>query len=90
MDTSPLQLTPEMRDALAANPDTPAYICDEQTRRVYLLMEQGKFPELEEEYIRACLEEARMSIERGEIEEWDVDSIKKEGRHLLAERQSRS
>ena len=88
MEASNLQLTPEQRAALAANPGEPVHIADEETRKVYLLLEQGAFPELEEEYIRARLEEGFVAIERGEEEEWDSASIKTEGRRILQQRQS--
>ena len=87
METSNLQLTPEMREALLANPGGAVHIADEDTRKVYLLVEQGAFPELEEEYVRARLEEGFTAIERGEEEEWDAASIKAEGRRILQQRQ---
>jgi|SoiMethySBSTD1v2_1073268.scaffolds.fasta_scaffold3886923_2 hypothetical protein len=67
MDTSHLQLTPELREALRAHPGEPLHIADEETRKVYLIVEQGAFPELEEEYTRQGLEIARDQIVRGEI-----------------------
>lgn len=88
MDTSNLQLTPEMRHALAANPGLPVHIADEETRKVYLLVEQGVYPELEEEFIRTRLEEGFAAIELGEEEDWDSSSIKTDGRKILQERQS--
>ena len=84
METTHLQLTPELRQALAANPEQPVYISDQETRKVYVLVEKGKFPELEESYIRARLEEGFAAIERGEVEEWDSASIKAEGRRLVS------
>lgn len=89
METSPLQLTPEMREALMAHPGEPLHIADEQTRKVYVVMEQGAFPEIEEEYVRARLEEGFAAIERGEEEEWDSASIKAEGRRIRQQRQSK-
>ena len=65
-----------MRQALAAHPDEPVYIADEATRRVFVLFEKGKFPELEDAYIRERLEEGFAAIERGEVEDWDAASIK--------------
>lgn len=76
-----------MRQALLANPGLPVHISDKETRKVYLLLEQGAFPDLEEEYIRARLEEGFAAIERGEEEEWDSASIKAEGRRILQQRQ---
>lgn len=87
MDTSPLELTPAQRDALLAQPDAPVYISDQQTKKIYMLMEKGRFPELEEDYVRAKLEEGFAAIERGEVEDWDSASIKSAGRHLLDRQQ---
>jgi hypothetical protein len=86
MDTSSFQLTPEQRQALTACPDQPLYIEDAETRETYLLLKTGKFPELEEEYVRARLEEGFAAIDRGEEEEWDSASIKAEGRRILQQR----
>jgi hypothetical protein len=88
MDLSDLELTPELRNALLAQPDTPVYISDRETQKVYVLFEQGKFPGLAEAYIRDRLEEGFAAIERGEVDEWDSASIKAEGRKLLNRRQS--
>jgi hypothetical protein len=88
METNDLQLTPEMRQALAAHPDEPVYIADSETRKIFLLFEKGKFPELEEDYIRERLEEGFAAVERGDEEEWDSASIKTEGRRVLKQRQS--
>jgi hypothetical protein len=88
METSSLQLTPEMRAALLAHPGEALHIADKETGKVYLVVEQGAFPALEEEYVRARLEEGFAAIERGEEEEWDSASIKAEGRRLLQQRQS--
>jgi hypothetical protein len=86
METSDVQLTPEQRAALLAHPGEPLHIADSETRKVYLLFEQGAFPELEEEYVRARLDEGFAAIERGEVEEWDSASIKAEGRQILQKR----
>ena len=75
MDTSNLQLTPELRQALLANPGEPVHIADEETRKVYLLVEQGAFPELEEEYIRHGLEQAREQITRGEVSTASITEV---------------
>jgi len=88
MDTSNLQLTPEMRAALLANPGEPLHISDQETRKVYIVIEQGTCPELEEEYIRARLEEGFAAAERGEEEEWDSRSIKADGRRMLKQQRS--
>jgi len=75
METTNLQLSPEQRAAVLAHPGEPVHIADEATRKVYLLIEQGAFPELEEEYIRSRLEEARAGIARGEISNASIDQV---------------
>lgn len=88
MESSPLQLTAEMRAALIAHPGEVLHIADKETGKVYLVLEQGAVPELEEEFIRARLEEGFTAIERGQEEEWDSESIKAEGRRKIQQRQS--
>jgi hypothetical protein len=83
MDLANLELTPQQRNALLAQPDSPVYISDRETKKVYVLFEQGKFPALEEAYIRDRLEEGFAAVERGDVEEWDAASIKTAGRQLL-------
>ena len=86
METSPFQLTPEQRQVLAGHRHEPLYIEDAESRKTYLLLETGRFPELEEEYIRSRLEEGFAAIERGEEEDWDSASTKAEGRRILQQR----
>jgi hypothetical protein len=75
MDTSNPQLTPEQRAAIAAHPDQPLYIEDAETRETYLILKAGKFPELEEEYIRDGLSVAREQIARGEISTAPISEV---------------
>jgi hypothetical protein len=75
MDTTNLQLSPEQRQALQAHPGEPLHIQDEKTRKVYVLVEQGAIPELEEEYIRQGLEMARDQIARGEVSETSIVEV---------------
>jgi Arc/MetJ-type ribon-helix-helix transcriptional regulator len=83
METSNIQLTPEQRQALLAHPDEPVYISDQETRRVYVLVEKGKFPELDESYIREGLKLAREQIARGEVSTASIDEVvaKSQQRH---------
>jgi hypothetical protein len=80
METSNLQLTPEQRQALLTHPEEPLYITDEQTQKVYVLVEKGKSPELEEAYIRDGLEIAREEIARGETSDAAVEQLIGEAR----------
>jgi hypothetical protein len=75
MNTSHLQLTPEMRAALLAHPGEPLHIADNETRKVYLVIEEGTCPELEEEYIRDGLRFARDQIARGEVSNASIDQV---------------
>jgi hypothetical protein len=75
METSPLQLTPEMREALLAHPGAALHIADKETGKVYLVFEQGAVPELEEEYIRDGIELARQQIARGEVSSASIDEV---------------
>lgn len=87
MEPSNLQLTPELRAAIAARPDAPLYIEDAASQKTYLIIESGKFPELQEDLVREKLDEGYAAIERGEVEDWDADSIKAEGRRILKDHQ---
>ena len=42
---------------------------------MYLLVEQGTYPELEEEYIRQGLEMARDQIAHGEVSTATIDEV---------------
>jgi hypothetical protein len=75
MEISNLELTPDQRAALLAEPDAPVYIADETTQKVYMLWEQGRLPALDEEYIRAGLELAREQIDRGEVSNLTIQEI---------------
>lgn len=75
MEASDLQLTPEQRHALLTHPDEPLYISDQETQRIYVLVEKGKFPELEEDYIRQGLELAREQIKQGQISTASIDQV---------------
>ncbi len=75
MQTTPLQLTPEQREALQDNVGQPVHITDPATRKVYILLEQGTLPELEEEYIREGLELARQQIAGGDVSRASIEEV---------------
>jgi hypothetical protein len=66
-DATPTQLqsSPEQRQAVLAQSGEPVHIQDAETQKVYLLVEQGAFPQLEEEYIRQGLEAVRQQTASG-------------------------
>jgi hypothetical protein len=75
METTNIQLTPQQREALSISPGQPIHISDSETRKVYLLLEQGTLPELEEDYVREGLEVARAEIGRGEVSTASIDEV---------------
>lgn len=85
MELSNLELTPEQRSALLAQPEAPVYIADQQTRKIYMLVEKGRFPELEEQYVREGLKSAREQIARGETSNATLQEvIEKAQRRLVS------
>ena len=78
-----VKLTDEQRVALEANPGAPLRMEDPHTHKVYLVFSEESLPTLWEDYIRREVEKGLAAIERGEVEDWDVESIKAEGRRFL-------
>ena len=72
------QLTPEIRQALAAHPDEPLYIADVETQKIYVILETGRFPQLEDDYIREGLDLCAMSELR---EAKRLTPVREKGRH---------
>ncbi len=83
------KLTDEQRQALQSNPDMPLRVEDEQTHKVYLVVGEEALPTLWEDYIDREVRKGLAAIDRGEVEDWDVESIKSEGGQVLEEGQSR-
>lgn len=76
-------ITEEQRQALQQNPGQPVRVRDEKTGQVYLLLGADSMSALWEEYIRREVERGLSAIDRGEIEDWEVESVKAEGRRIL-------
>ena len=71
----PIELTPEQRQAVLAGDGLPLHIHDPQTQKVYLLIEQGVEPTLEEAYIRGGLDLARQQIGKGEVAHGNIEEV---------------
>ncbi len=84
---SPFEYTPEQVQVLQRSAGEPLHIAVKENDKVYLVIEQGVIPSLDEDYIRRGLAKAAESIASGDVREWDVEKIKATGRELLAERQ---
>ena len=77
------QLSPELRQALAASPDHPVRIEDEQTQRVYFVVSQEQVRHLLEAELRRELQVGYDDIARGDLVPFDVEDIKRRGLERL-------
>jgi len=77
------KLTEEQRQALQANPEKPLRVEDEQTHKVYLVVGEEALPTLWQDYIDREVKKGLDAVDRGEVEDWDIESIKSEGRQIL-------
>ena len=68
----------------------PLQVPVEGTNKVYLVIEKGIIPTLDEDYIRQGLAHAAEQAARGDEANWDIDEIKAAGRELLARRKQQS
>jgi hypothetical protein len=86
--SSGFEFTPEQLRVLANSPDQALHIPVAETNKVYLLIEEGVLPTLDEEYIRNGLAHAAEQSARGEEGPWDPEEIKAAGRALLSKKNS--
>ena len=84
------EFTPEQLRVLQNQGEEPLRVSVKHTRKVYLVIEEGAIPTLDEEYIRQGLAHAAEQAQRGEEAEWDPEEIKAAGRELLAQRKRKS
>ena len=77
------QLTPELRQAIAASPDYPVRIEDEETQRVYFVVSQEQVRSLMEAELRRELQVGYDDIARGDVVPFDGDDIKRRGMERL-------
>ena len=91
-NTSPEQFefTPEQLQVLQSHQGQALHIPVAETNRVYLLVEEGVLPTLDEDYIRRGLAHAAEQVAQGDEREWDPEEIKAAGRELLAQRNRRN
>lgn len=69
------KLTEEQRHAISAEPGGFVRVEDEQTRKVYLLIEESRACELYEQWLRQELQKGFDAAERGEVAEWSLDEF---------------
>jgi hypothetical protein len=77
------ELTPEQRTVLRKHPGEALHVEDPELHKVYLVIEQGVMPTIDETYVRTKLTEADAAIADGDVGAWDPDVIKTEGRRRL-------
>lgn len=79
------KLTPEMRSALSAHPGQPIPVEDDETHRVYLLVDAQRGHELMERWLRDELQRGIDDLKQGRVVPFDAESIKAAGRRLPGE-----
>ncbi len=77
------QLSPELREAIAASPDHPVRIEDEETQRVYFVVTQEQVRSLLEAELRRELQVGYDDIARGDVVPFDAEDIRRRGMERL-------
>jgi hypothetical protein len=77
------KLTKQQRQALQANPQKPLRVEDDETHKVYLVVAEEALPTLWQDYIDREVKKGLEAVDRGEVEDWDIESIKSEARQIL-------
>jgi hypothetical protein len=81
-------LPAELRQALLSSTGEPLHLIDDETQKVYLLVEQEPSASVDDDHIRKLLQEAHEDVQRGDVGPWDMEEIKAEGQRMLAERRA--
>lgn len=89
MDALPISMPAELRNALHAQGGAPLHFLDDETQKVYVLVEEPVSDPIDDDYIRHLLKEALEDEARGDVGPLDIEEIKREGRRILALRQAR-
>lgn len=88
MERAHISLPPELRIALDAQGGQPLQIWDGENQKLYLLIEEADLRPIDDDDIRLLLQEALDDEARGDYGPLDMEEIKREGRRILAQRQS--
>ena len=85
IDPSPagFEFTPQQLQVLANNPEQALHISVAETNKVYLLVEEGVLPTLDEHYNRSGLAHPAEQAAQGDEGPWDPAEIKAAGRARL-------
>ena len=80
------KLTEEQRQAISAEPGGFARVEDEETHKVYLIIEESRASELYEQWLRHELQKGFDAADRGEVAEWSLDEFLAEAHRRHRER----
>jgi len=69
------KLTEEQRQAISVQPGRFLRVEDDETGRVYLIVEESRACELYEQWLRRELQRGFDAAERGEVAEWSLDEF---------------
>lgn len=68
----PPKLTEEQRQAIRSQPGGFIQVEDEQTHRIYVLIEESRANELCQQWLREQLQQGFDASDRGDVAEWDL------------------
>ncbi len=82
------KLNDELRQAVRSHPGQVVRLQDDETNKVYFLIEESQAGQFYEHWLRPELQKGFDAADRGELGEWNPERIKAEGRRRLAEQNS--
>ena len=88
MNALPISLPIELRNARDAQNGKPLHLLDNESQKVYVVIEQPTLNPIDDAYIRRALREALEDEARGDVGPWDVEEIQREGRRILSQRRA--
>jgi len=69
------KLTEEQREAISAQPGGFVRVEDEETHKVYFIIEESKASELYDQWLRQELQKGFDAADRGEVAEWSLEEF---------------
>jgi hypothetical protein len=88
MEQSFTPLPAELRPILLAQGDEPLRLFDDETHKVYVLVEQPPATAIDEDHVRKLLVEAYEDVANGNVAPLNMDDIKAEARRIFEERRA--
>ncbi len=84
------KLTDEQRQAIGSHPGDFTRVEDDQTRKVYLLIEESRARELYDQWLDEQLQIGFDEADRGEVAEWDLEKFLSKMHRQHAQRTSQA